>query len=590
MNDQKRLQDAFSLFQQGKLAEAANIYMELVKQNAENRDALHYFGILKAASGQIDEAKDLIERSLGNSTANLPFVENYATILFKSGGFEEAAQLCEKALAVHRGSEGLQYLLAISLYRLGRLKEANEAFTTLLRSYPNNPAGNNEKGATLAGLLQYDEALLFVDKALRIDPEFADAYLNKGNILIKLNRYDDAVAAFDKALSLQANLPDALIGCASALRRLRRFEEAFGYLDKALTLQPDLAEAWIGRGNVLAGTRRYGEAIECFLKAQHISPELGEAHYNEGFYRLLLGDYERGWEQYEARWNTTQATSLKNNFSQPLWRGESSIANKTILLHAEQGFGDTIIASRYVPMVAALGARVILQVQAPLESLLRTLRGVSTLVVEGEDIPEFDVQCPLMSLPLAFGTRPDAIPAKVPYLTVDDDKVRKWRTRLNGAGFKVGIAWAGNAKFGDDHERSVLLQRMLPLFAVNGAKFISLQKDLRPGDQGILDANPQVIQLAAEIDDFQDTAAIMMSLDLIISTDSSVPNLAGALARPVWVLLPFNPDWRWFLDRDDSPWYPTARLFRQSQAGDWASVVDEVCEQLKRTVKSAAPV
>jgi hypothetical protein len=277
---------------------------------------------------------------------------------------------------------------------------------------------------------------------------------------------------------------------------------------------------------------------------------------------------------------------LKRTFLQPLWLGDSSIMGRTIFLHAEQGLGDTIMICRYVPMVAALGAKVILEVQPPLKSLFQSLEGDSRLISKGEPIPDFDIHCPLMSLPLAFKTLLDTIPAKIPYLKADKDALRKWRSRLGEGGYKIGVAWAGRPNFKKDHDRSIQLKNILPVFSILGARYFSVQKELRDGDLEILNANRQIVHLGNAISDFQDTAAIIMSLDLIISSDTSVVNLAGALGRPVWVLLPFNPDWRWLSDGQRTPWYPTARLFRQTKNGEWGPVVDEVCAQLQKFLGS----
>jgi hypothetical protein len=241
-----------------------------------------------------------------------------------------------------------------------------------------------------------------------------------------------------------------------------------------------------------------------------------------------------------------------------------------------------------VPLAAALGAHVILEVQPPLMKLLKSLPGVAKLVARGEAVPHFDFHCPIMSLPLAFQTRRETIPAKVPYLTASKEIIEKWRSRLGENGLKIGVAWAGNAKFPADRNRSILLRNISPIFSVHGAKYFSIQKDLRNGDQALLSANPQIVQLGHMINDFQDTAAIMMSLDLIISSDTSVVHLAGALGRPTWVLLQFNPDWRWLLECDDSPWYPTARLFRQDDTRSWANVVERVRAALHDLIQGAA--
>ena len=342
--------------------------------------------------------------------------------------------------------------------------------------------------------------------------------------------------------------------------------------DKALALKPDLAEAWLGRGNVFKDLRRYDEALVAYDKAFALKPDLAEAQCNEALIRLILGDTEYGWKKYEYRWDTKLMRGLKRNFSQPLWLGDSDIKNKTILIHAEQGLGDTLMACRYIPMLASQGAKVIAEVQPPLKSLLKNLDGISLLIAKGETIPHFDVHCPIMSLPLAFKTTMETIPAKVPYLAVPKNIIEKWRPKLNGAEIKVGIAWAGNPNYPQDFDRSILLKNILPILGVKGARYFSLQKDLRHGDKEILDVNSQIVRLDQEINDFEDTAAIMMSLDLVISSDTSIVNLAGALSRPIWVLLSSNPDWRWLLDRSDSPWYPTARLFRQISRGEWSTV------------------
>ena len=309
------------------------------------------------------------------------------------------------------------------------------------------------------------------------------------------------------------------------------------------------------------------------------------AHYNEGYCRLLLGDTERGWKKHEYRWGGAENSRPRRNFSQPIWLGNSLIAGKTILIHAEQGYGDALMMCRYVPLIAAKGARVILELPPPLIRLMEGLEGVSMVLPSGADIPFFDVHCPIMSLPLAFNTRLDTIPDQIPYLRVPKEDVDHWRSKLRGGGFKVGIAWAGSTAFKQDRERSITLKNILPICSVLGPTYFSLQKSLREGDAAILNANPQILQLGQELTDFQETAAAMMSLDLVISSDTSIVHLAGALGKPVWILLSSSPDWRWLLDRRDSPWYPSARLFRQRDRGDWASVTNEVRAELERLVR-----
>jgi tetratricopeptide (TPR) repeat protein len=517
----------------------------------ERAKGLFFKGLDSLGNRDFENAELFLLEALKLTPRSIPVLSNLAIAQFEQKKISDATLTAGKALEID--SENLDALIMISTCQ-------------------------NVQG-------QYQQALVTCQKVIGIDPSFAEAHCNLGYALKQIGKYQDAIESYDRAINFNPRLTDAYLNRGNAFRFLNRYDEALASYDKALALNANLAEAWVGRGNVLSATRRYDEALKCFVEAQRIAPELGEASYNEGLCRLLLGDYERGFEKYEARWTMRSLSKARRGQSPPLWLGDSSIAGKTILLHAEQGLGDTILASRYAPMVAALGARVVLEVQAQLKPLFGNLEGVSALVATGEKLPDFDFHCPLMSLPLAFKTRLDTIPDKIPYLTVQDEVVRKWNARLGANGFKVGITWAGNPTFIDDRKRSIPLESILPVTGISGATYISIQKDLRPGDQEVLNANPKIVQLGREIKDFQDTAAIMMSLDLVISVDTSVVNLAGALGRPIWVLLPFNPDWRWLLGRSNSPWYPTARIFRQTKEGDWASVISSVCEGLKKEIE-----
>jgi hypothetical protein len=274
-------------------------------------------------------------------------------------------------------------------------------------------------------------------------------------------------------------------------------------------------------------------------------------------------------------------TPWRRDFAQPLWRGEESLEGKTILLHAEQGFGDAIQFVRYVPFLAAKGAQVVLEAPPPLTALFSRIAGAAQVLARGEALPAFDWHCPLMSLPLALKTRLETIPAAVPYLSASEERVASWKQRLPEAGARrIGVAWAGNRNFKGDQTRSIGLARFSPLLSVNGIEFLSLQKDLRDGDREILRDNSHVRHVGDAMEDFSDTAAILSSVDLVISSDTSVAHLAGALGKPVWVLLQYVPDWRWLLERGDSPWYPTARLFRQPKIDDWESVIRQVKDRL----------
>jgi tetratricopeptide (TPR) repeat protein len=652
MTDNSQLFQAIAFYQKGNFPDAVIAFESLIARDPTNCDALHYFGILKAAMGRVSEAEALLQKSLSAQRTRIPYTENYVQILFQAREYENAIRLCRNTIRAYGVTEKLHYVLAISLFKTRRLEESLSEFDTLLHKYPNNIVYHNEKGSVLAELGRFDEALVSVERSLAIKPKHSEALLNKGNLLSRLQkyhealdvyheafaigspsadlflgrgnalgglkrhdealaayddalgikpdlenawlgrgnifwslkRYDEALAAYDKALSIKPNLERAWLGRGNVFTDLKRYDEAFAAYDKALSIEPDLENAWLGRGNVLGLLKRYDEAFAAYGKALSINPRFGEAHLNEAFSRLLLGDMEGGWEKYEWRWETAQQRDFKRYFAQPLWSSDTDINKKTILIHAEQGLGDTIMCCRYVPMVAALGAEVIVEVQPPLKSLLQSLDGISKLIVKGEPIPDFDVQCPIMSLPRAFKTTVESIPAQIPYLSASRNVVDNWRSRVIGPGIKIGIAWAGKPSFPRDGDRSILLQNILPIFRIRECQFFCLQKDLRDGDSDILEANPQIVRLDREIHDFQDTAAIMASLDLVISSDTSVVNLAGALGTSFWVLLPFNPDWRWLLDGDGSPWYPTGRLFRQKKNSDWTSVVAEVYMELEKLI------
>ena len=498
--------------------------------------------------------------------------------------YDEGFASYDKALAVKSDLAEAWLGRGIIFCDLERYDEALAAYDKALALKPDFAEAWLGRGNAFTSLKRYDEGFASYDKALEVKSDLAEVWLGRGIIFFDLRRYDEAFAAHDKALRLKPDLAEGWLARGNVLNNLKRYDEALEAYEKALSLKPDLAEVWLARGNIFKDQKRYHEAFLAYDKAIALKPDLAEAQCDEALMRLALGDTEYGWKKYEARWNTKLMRGLKRNFSQPLWLGDSDIKNKTILIHAEQGLGDTLMACRYIPMLAALGARVIAEVQPSLKLLLKSLEGNSLLIGKGEAIPHFDVHCPIMSLPLAFKTAMETIPARDAYLAVSKHIIEKWRPKLVGTEVKVGLVWAGNPNHPHDLDRSIPLKKILPILGVKGAKYFSLQKDLRLGDKEMLDVNSQIVRLDEEIDDFQDTAAIMMSLDLMVSVDTSIVHLAGALNRPIWVLLPTNPDWRWLLDRSDSPWYPTARLFRQMSRGEWPTVIDDVCAKLEKSV------
>jgi hypothetical protein len=402
-----------------------------------------------------------------------------------------------------------------------------------------------------------------------------EAHSNRGNALRDLGRSREALASFEQALSIKPGNVGALNNRGIALRNLGRHAEALASYDQALSYEPDYVDALCNRGNILQHLRRYEEALDSYARALLVDPGHAPTHWNESQCRLLLGDFTRGWSKYEWRWKTEQATQIRN-FAQPLWLGRESLAGKTILLHAEQGFGDTLQFCRYAALVSANGARVVLEVQPALKGLLGGLAGVDCIVARGEALPEFDFQCPLLSLPLAFNTMPDTIPAAAEYIQSDPALRNRWGGRLGKAqGPRIGLVWGGSGGLRNDQRRSLALAELADL-DFGDAQLVCLQKEIDPRDQPALDRRGDIVFLGNELADFADTAALVDLMDLVITVDTAVAHLAGAMGKEVWILLPHAPTWRWLLERQDSPWYPSARLFRATGRDDFASAVRQV--------------
>ena len=373
------------------------------------------------------------------------------------------------------------------------------------------------------------------------------------------------------------------------LHRLGRDEEALVYADKALALSPALPLVLNNRAQSLLALLRFDEALVALDKAIAVDPDNDLAHWNVALTRLLHGDFETGWALRE-RGRKCRGFFVDRKFTQPHWRGDVPIAGRTILLHSDEGLGDTIQYVRYARLLAQRGARVILEVPAPVHGLLSGIEGVSLCLKTGATLPDFDIHCPLSALPLAFKTRLETIPSDVPYLPAPPDRLRRiWEERLGPHDkMRIGLVWSGSPAHGNDRKRSMQLATMCRLLDAD-ARFFSLQKDPRPDDRATLTEQPELIDLTAGLADFVETAAMLSCLDLVISVDTSVAHLAGALAREAWILLPHAPDYRWLLDRDDSPWYSTARLFRQSAARDYAEVLDCLRAELDARVAAFTP-
>jgi hypothetical protein len=443
------------------------------------------------------------------------------------------------------------------------------------------------RGVTLHELQRIDEALAAYERAIALKPDFVEALNNRGNILAGLKRHDEALASFDRALVLRPDFAEAHNNRGVTLYELRRFDEALASHDRAIALKPNHPEALNNRANALHELRRHDEALASYERAIALKTGYAEAHWNEGLARLRLGDFRGGWPGYEWGWKAGHR-GTERRLARPRWTGAEPLAGKTVLLYAEQGFGDAIQFVRYAPLVAGAGARVVIEAHSSLAALLSGVQNVSSVVSRGRPLPAFDFHCPLLSLPLAFGTELHTIPARVPYLSAPKARLARWKARLPSTeGLRIGLTWSGRKL--PDPDRSMALAQLAALLDLPGVHFVSLQKDLRDSDEAALRGRPGLLHLGPDLADFADTAAVIAQLDLVISIDTAVAHLAGALGKPVWILLPFSSDWRWLLDRDDSPWYPTARLFRQDKTRTWDAVIARARAALDDFVR-AGPV
>jgi len=693
-DDQKQLEEAYRLHQQGRVDHAAELYEKLIKQNPNNYDALHFLGILKAACGHFDEARRLIERSLASGAVKLPYLENYASILFRCGDYEQAGRVCATAIHENKGTEALQYVLAISLHKMGRLTEALNAFNLLLRVSPFHLAGNNERAVTLSELKRYDEALACVEKALEINPRYAEAYLNKGNILTSLRKYNESITAYEKALSFDGNLPDAHLGLANAYRQLKRFDRALKAYDAALALKPSFAEAyigcgkalteldrfdealaaydkalsinhrlaeawlgrgnaldqlnrfeesivaydmalalkpnldvawlgrgnafmrhkdfeqslaafdralasnpalsaaWIGRGNVFNELKRYDDASAAYDSAINLDPTLADAYWYKALVKLCIGDFASGWDLYEWRSKSKEYVSYYPHLKAlniASRQERSAFIGKRVAVFSEQGVGDEIMFASILPDLISDANTVFYQVDPRLVRLFERAFPTAKIIARGssnnESIPEhtFEMVIQAGSLGYAYRREVASFP-RLPYLKAESNRIDKCQARLSkeaGSRLRVGISWRGGTAQTRRNDRSIDLERLRPLIERDDCYFISLQYG--DVDDELMRFNSgagQVHRLLNDFNDFDEFAALIMALDVVISVQNTTIHMCGALGKTCWGMVPWRPEWR-YGNRDKSMiWYSTVELFRQKEPGDWNSVVSSVSSNL----------
>jgi len=560
--------------QSGRQLEAQLCCQRLLASDPDHAGALHLMGLIAFRAGQYDHALEWTARAVAQEPKP-DYIASLATTLLKQGRREEALKAYDKAVQLKPDDAALWKQMGDVLLELQRYDLALLSFQHVLKLDPRHQDAAYKSGVLLNDVGRFEEAVACLDVCDNVLPNHAPTLQARARALLGLKKYQPSLADSLRANTLRPGDADTLNNIGACLQSLGRAEEALVWFDRALERLPDSIEILNNKASVLGQLQRFDQALALFDQIRAAHPPNAMTEWHLALLKMLLGDFEAGWAGREARWTMPDAAPYPK-FSQPMWLGRESIQGKTILLHVDEGLGDTIQFIRYAPMVAARGARVILAVERPLVALLSELPGVSQCLAFSDELPAFDMHCPIGSLPMVFGTRLDNIPAEMSYLpSPDAARIQAWDERLGPHDrLRVGLVWSGNPNHRNDHHRSTSLRVLSRILDVD-ATFVSLQKDPRVPDKAELDKT-DIIDWTAEFKDLADTAALVMCLDLVITVDTSVAHLAAALGRPTWILLPWTPDYRWLLGRDDSPWYPTVRLFRQSETRDYASVVDRL--------------
>jgi tetratricopeptide (TPR) repeat protein len=496
------------------------------------------------------------------------------------GEFGKAERFYRALLQFHPDNFDALHGLGQINYRRGRLDAALTLIQAALKSDLSRAEGFASLGLVFYSLKEFERALVSYDEGLRIAPDDADLLNLRGVALLDLGRAREALECFDRVLKSASDHFDSLGNRGNALLKLNRVAEALAAYDKALQRAPKSAQLLTNRAAALRRLDRPHEALLSASSALVVQPDFVQARFVESVARLTLGDFAAGWRCYESRWHVGWLASQRRKFTAPLWLGKEPVDGKTILLHAEQGLGDTMQFVRYAPLLAARGAKIILEVQAPLVRLLSGIQGAAAVVARREALPHYDFHCPLLSLPLACATTLATIPAEIPYIAPAEADVVSWHTRLPQRRPRIGLAWSGERSHDNDLNRSMRLATLSPLLDLPDIAFVSLQHEVREEDVSLLRSRPDVVQIGASFRDFADTAAAIALLDAVIAVDTAVAHLTGAVGKPLFLLLPFAADFRWLRERTDSPWYPNARLYRQPQFGDWDSVVKVLRHEL----------
>ena len=612
--DKPQIKKMLALKVAGKLKQAKKQGIGLLRFFPNNPVILACLGMIAVEQGRYDEGVKQLAQSLTivpEQTTVLSYISIAYTKLKK---LADAVRYADKAIAINPKFAEAHANRGNALQALKRYGEAVDSYKKAISLKPKDANVKFNLGETLIALTQYKEAAIYLQEVLLLNPKDMAAQQACGNALFELTRYEEALNCYNAIIKMQHSNIDALIGrgltyievkefesaradffravqlnpkhtnahlnLGMALRSLGRYEEAFTVNEIAIEQEKTYVQAYNNQALLLVDMKRFDEALDYYHKAIEIAPQHQETYWNKSLLHLLLGDYSQGWALYESRWKSVFKDAYPH-FSQPMWLGNESLSGKTILIYAEQGLGDDIQFCRYVAEVEKLGAKVILDVHKPVVPLMASLKGDFTIIESKSDLPDFDYHCSMMSLPYAFKTQLETIPANTPYIYANENKVKDWQKKLGKKTQpRVGLVWSGSIRHKNDYHRSLALELLMPLFSLP-VEFHVLQAEIRPEDMSTLTEFDRLKTHQASLNDFSDTAALVENMDLVITVDTSVAHLAGAMGKDCWVLLPHSPDFRWLLDRSDSPWYPSITLFRQTECNQWQDIIETISRHLQ---------
>jgi Flp pilus assembly protein TadD len=575
--------------QAGRLPQAEALYRQILAKEPNHAEAWHHLGVFAQQTGQQDRAVQWLRHAATLAPHNPAIHLNLGTALTDQGLPHEAIAEFRQALELQPDAADAWLNLGLALDEVGQPDEAIAAFLRGAELQPSFVPVHLHLARVLRQRARHAEALSAVQRLLVLEPDNAEFHNLLAVTLADLGDFAKSLSAYRRALQCKPDSPKILFNFAKVLRDAGQLEESLASTRAALALDPTLAEAHHNLGNIHTDLRQFDDALAAYDQALACQPDLAAVKFNQAFLYLLRGDFERGWAAYESRWAAFPFAPPTREYGRPRWDG-NPVSGRRIFIHAEQGFGDSIQCIRYAALVAGQGGEVVVECPPALVDLLRTAPGVREVVSLRDPLPAFDCVVPIMSLPLLFRTTAETIPRTVPYLFAEAARRESWRQRLrNHPGrLKVGLTWTGNRQQAANFRRLVDPALLVPLLAIDEIDFFSLQI-LPKSDRSPSFSDPRVIDYTGHIRDFADTAAFIMELDLVITVDTAVAHLAGALGKPVWTLLSFTPDWRWGLEGEHTAWYPTMRLFRQSRLGAWEDVLSQVAEELSSVTREALP-